>query len=234
MVVSWFSAGVSSFIATYLMKDEVDKIIYIDIDDQHEDSLRFVKDCEKLLGKPIEILKSRYGSVENVIKQFKYVNGPYGARCTSILKKRVRKEWEDAHKGEDITYIWGYDLNEKHRQERLVEAMPNFEHRFPLIEKELTKEDVHGMCWRLGVERPKMYELGYPNNNCIGCVKGGKGYWNKIRIDFPAVFERMAKLEREIGATCIKETYLDELDPKAGREQKVILDDCGISCQMNI
>jgi len=234
MVVSWFSAGVSSFIATYLMKDEVDKIIYIDIDDQHEDSLRFVKDCEKLLGKPIEILKSRYGSVENVIKQFKYVNGPYGARCTSILKKRVRKEWEDAHKGEDITYIWGYDLNEKHRQERLVEAMPNFEHRFPLIEKELTKEDVHGMCWRLGVERPKMYELGYPNNNCIGCVKGGKGYWNKIRIDFPAVFERMAKLEREIGATCIKETYLDELDPKTGREQKVILDDCGISCQMNI
>ena len=37
--------------------------------------------------------------------------------------------------------------------------------------------------------RPLMYDLGYPNNNCIGCVKGGMGYWNHIRKDFPEVFE---------------------------------------------
>ncbi len=37
-----------------------------------------------------------------------------------------------------------------------------------------------------------MYDLGYPNNNCIGCVKGGMGYWNKIRKDFPEVFQKRA------------------------------------------
>lgn len=48
MIVSWFSAGVSSFIATYLMRDKVDKIIYIHIDNQHPDSLRFVNVCKLL------------------------------------------------------------------------------------------------------------------------------------------------------------------------------------------
>ena len=65
--VCWISAGVSSFIAGYLAKD-VDKFIYIDIENQHPDSMRFIKDCEKVLGKQVEILKSEYGSVQNVIK----------------------------------------------------------------------------------------------------------------------------------------------------------------------
>ena len=32
--VAWFSGGVSSFISIYLIKDQIDEIIYIDIDDQ--------------------------------------------------------------------------------------------------------------------------------------------------------------------------------------------------------
>ena len=110
--VCWLSAGVSSFIAGYLA-DSVDKYIYIDIDNQHPDSMRFIKDCEKVLDKPVQILKSAYGSVENVIKQFRYINGAYGAKCTQILKKRVRKEWEYEHRDYDITYVWGFDIEEK-------------------------------------------------------------------------------------------------------------------------
>ncbi len=55
------------------------------------------------------------------------------------------------------------------------------------------------MIERAGIELPAMYKLGYRNNNCIGCPKGGMGYWNKIRVDFPEVFERMAALQRELG-----------------------------------
>ena len=56
--VCWLSAGVSSFIAGYFEKDTIDKFIYIDIDDQHPDSMRFIKDCETVLEKEIEILRS--------------------------------------------------------------------------------------------------------------------------------------------------------------------------------
>ena len=232
MNVSWFSTGVSSFIATYIERDNIDKILYTHIDDQHQDTMRFLKDCEKALGKEIEILQSQYKTVNDVIKQFRFVNSPYGAKCTQILKKRVRKEWEYAHKDEDLTYIWGYDIEERHRAERLLESMPQFKHKFPLIDRKLTKEDCHGILRELGIKRPMMYDLGYRNNNCVGCVKGGMGYWNRIRKDFPEIFEERAKLEREIGASCIKGVYLDELDPNRGRLEEEVMEECNIICQL--
>jgi hypothetical protein len=230
--VSWFSAGVSSFIACYLEKETIDKIMYIHIDDQHEDTMRFLRDCEKALGKKIEILQSPYKSVSRVIQQFRYINGVAGATCTRILKKRVRQEWEHKHKREEFTYIWGYDITEKHRAERLQEAFPEHKHIFPLIDRGLTKEDCHGLCSSLGIKRPAMYDMGYRNNNCIGCVKGGMGYWNKIRKDFPEVFAERAKLEREIGASCINGIFLDELEPDRGRFEDEVMEECSMFCQM--
>ena len=232
MKVCWISAGVSSFIAGYLVKDTVDEFIYTHIDNQHPDSLRFIKDCEKVLGKKITILQSNYKSVDNVIKTFGFINGPYGAKCTEILKKRVRKEWEYGKK--DLTYVWGFDCSkrERARAERTLQSMPEFKHEFPLIERNLTKEDCHGLLKQLGIKRPKMYDLGYRNNNCIGCVKGGMGYWNKIRIDFPEVFKQRAEEERKVGHTCIKGIYLDELPPDAGRIEDEVMEDCSIMCQL--
>jgi hypothetical protein len=81
-----------------------------------------------------------------------------------------------------------------------------------------------------GIELPVMYKLGYLNNNCIGCVKGGKGYWNKIKIDFPDQFERMAKLERFKKQTVFKDVYLDELPPDAGNYPQEPDIQCGIFC----
>ena len=43
--------------AGYLAGD-VDEWIYIDIADQHPDSMRFIKDCEKAIGKKITVLRS--------------------------------------------------------------------------------------------------------------------------------------------------------------------------------
>jgi hypothetical protein len=58
ITVSYFSAGVSSAVATKLMIDQIDRIFYTHIDDQHPDTMRFVKDCEAWFGKPVEIWQS--------------------------------------------------------------------------------------------------------------------------------------------------------------------------------
>lgn len=232
MIVSWFSCGCSSFVATYLMRDKIDEIIYTHIDNQHPDSLRFLHDCEKLLNRKITILQSPYfKNTHDVFRSVGIVNTPYGAPCTRILKKEVRNIWQYEHPGEH-TYIWGMDCTEKNRADRLIEAMPQYKHCFPLIDNLMDKTDVHGLCERLGLKRPLMYDLGYSNNNCVGCVKGGMGYWNKIRKDFPDVFDSMAKLEREIGSSCISGLYLDELSPDRGRDEKIILPECGIFCEL--
>lgn len=236
ITVSLFSAGVSSAVATKLMIDEIDRIMYTHIDDQHPDTMRFVKDCEAWFGKPVEILQSPYKTVEAAIMSTAiypsgvYVNGPRGATCTRLLKRQVRQAWE-YQQTERCRYVWGMDCDEAHRAERLPTTMPNQEHSFPLIERRITKERAHGILAASGIKRPLMYDLGYNNNNCIGCVKGGMGYWNHIRVDFPEVFAARAKMERIAGATCINGVYLDELDPKRGRHKPPIVGDCGILCE---
>jgi len=227
--VAWFSGGVSSFIACYLCKETVNEIIYIDIDDQHTDTMRFLKDCESALNKEITVIKSSLSGVEDALRKSKFINSPYGAPCTMLLKKRVRQQWEKRQK-EELIYIWGYDSEERNRADRLKRSMLEYDHIFPLIENNLVKSDAHALLERLNIKRPKMYELGYQNNNCIGCPKGGMGYWNKIRVDFPRVFEARAKLEREINATCIKGIFLDELEEGRGRFETEIMQECSIMC----
>jgi len=239
--VCWVSAGISSFMAGYLAGD-VDEWIYIDIADQHPDSIRFIKDCENAIGKEIQILKSKeYRCVEDCVRAFGGFRNPANgfAPCTNWLKKRVRKEWEEQHKDCELTYVWGFDLKERDRAERTIEANPQAAHEFPLIEKNLSKEEVHGLFERtFAFARPLMYDLGYPNNNCIGCVKGGMGYWNRIRKDFPEVFTGRAKLEREVGHSMLKDkngpVYLDELEPNRGDMNTEIMPDCGIMCYLSI
>lgn len=231
MKICWFSTGISSFVACYLAKD-VDEIIYTHVANQHPDSLRFLHDCEEILGREITVLQSdRYASVDDVIEKTRCINTPYGAPCTQKLKKDVRKQWEREHP-DHHTYVWGFDCNEVNRAKRTEQSLTDYDHEFPLIDNGITKEQAHGIAWKLGLKRPVMYELGYPNNNCIGCVKGGMGYWNRIRHDFPEVFERRAKQEREINHSCIKGVFLDELKPDRGNINDEVMDDCDIICQL--
>lgn len=66
--------------------------------------------------------------------------------------------------------------------------------------------------------------------------KGGIGYWNKIRRDFPATFDRMAALERDIGATVLRDDagplWLDELDPTRGDHANEPSFDCSLLCHL--
>ena len=239
-VISWFSCGVSSAIATKLAVDQLGckNVLYIDIDDAHPDNERFIAECEDWYGLKIQRLRSaRYRSVDSVITSQQAINFNGGAPCTQFLKQRVRQLWESGQTG--LSYVWGFDINEKERADKRIDALPDYHHLFPLVERSITKEMAHGMLMASGIKRPVMYDLGFPNNNCIGCVRGGMGYWNLIRIHFPRVFALMAKRERELGSSCITEkingvkvkVFLDALDPNRGRG-KIIVPDCGLFCEI--
>lgn len=225
MRVGWFSCGCSSLVACRLARP--DEVIYIHVADQHPDTLRFLRDAEAMLGQVTVLQSGEFRDVDHVLS-LGYINGPGGAACTLRLKKRVRQRWEREHWARH-TYVWGFDATELGRADRIVGSMPEFDHEFPLIEHGLTKADCHALCADWGIRRPAMYDLGYPNNNCVGCVKGGMGYWNKVREDFPEVFASRARREREVGHSCIRGTFLDELEPGRGRSEPVV-PDCSLAC----
>ena len=236
-IIAWWSAGVTSAVATKLALDTygADNVIiyYFKIDSAHEDNTRFMAECETWYGAKIHIVQSsKYNDQFDVIEQRRYVNGPSGALCTFELKKKLRQDIETLVAYDGQVFGFEYTKKEINRAIRFKEQYPNAKPLFPLIEQKITKPNALYMLEAAGIKRPAMYELGYSNNNCIGCVKGGMGYWNKVRADFPNTFERMAQAERNVGRSCIKGHFLDELDPTAGRDTKMIMPDCGNFCDL--
>jgi hypothetical protein len=209
-------------------------VVRIWVKEEHSDNDRFTRDCEEWFGQPITIIKDeKYGgSVNTTILTRKYVNGAQGAPCSMALKKWVRQ----AYQRPDDVQVFGYSYEEQERLDAFIDANNDARVWAPLIEAKLTHRDCLGLVDRAGIELPEMYKLGFTHNNCVGCVKGQSGYWNKIRVHFPERFAEMAKIERQVGATCIrigKElVYLDTLDPSRGRYQSEPEIQCGIACEL--
>jgi hypothetical protein len=215
------------------------EIIYTDPGAEHSDNRRFLSDCEKWFDRPIIQLRSKkYADIWDVFDKTRFLVGPYGARCTKELKKQVREDYQEYG---DV-HVFGFTSDETMRHKRFG-AQNKVEYRSPLIEKGISKADCFRIISDHGIELPMMYRLGYRNNNCIGCVKGQSGYWNKIRLDFPHVFDRMAKVERSLNAAINKSyagdgirkrVFLDELDPSAGRYESEPSISCGAVCEIDL
>lgn len=242
-ILCWSSCGITSAVAGKISieKNPNTEFYYMVIDSAHQDNERFILDLEKWYGKKINRIRSiKYKDQFDVIEKTGYINGPTGARCTLELKKEVRFELEtrlkpDLFEPERPQYsnqIHGFEwkLSEIIRAIDYAMDFPYTNPIFPLIENKLTKENCAQILIDAGIEIPAMYKLGYNNNNCIGCVKGGMGYWNKIRIDFPETFNKMANLERKVGHSCIKGVFLDELHPERGRTPNPIIPNCSVVC----
>ncbi len=235
-IISWWSAGITSAVACKFAlqqygSDNID-LVYIDTGSAHSDNDRFKKDCENWYGQKINTIKSdKFSNVLEVVAKG-WINSPYGAACTKQLKKDVRIKYEKDN--EFSGQIFGFEFSKKeiNRAIRFKEQNPNTLPLYPLIEHQLTKANCGFILENQGIELPTMYKLGYSNNNCLMCVKGGKGYFNKMRIDFPNEFDDMAKMERTINASCLNGTYLDELDENAGRMNKIIMPECDLFCEI--
>ena len=242
--ICWFSCGAASAVATKLTLGEPTektiRIVYQDTGSEHPDNQRFLADCEKWFDQEIEIIKSKkFNSIWEVFEKTKYLVGIAGARCTTELKRKVAEEYLRWGPDQDEE-ILGYTVEEKNRIERFRINNPERIVTCPLIDRGLDKNDCLAILKRQGIAIPEMYNLGYRNNNCIGCVKGGAGYWNRIRITHPDVFKRMAAMERKLDVA-INKTYttgererifLDELPPDMGNHKTEPSISCGLFCDM--
>ena len=246
---SWFSCGAASAVATKLALDKYGpervRVVYQQTNSEHPDNARFIADCERWFG--VEIEKTQSEKYHDIWEVFAagYLVGPGGAMCTSELKRRVAENLISWGPTQEIE-IFGYTVDEQARVDRFIEN--NNERRIEpiLIDNGITKERCYSILLEAGIQLPMMYRMGYRNNNCIGCVKGGAGYWNKIRVDFPEVFERMAKVERQLGVSIIRKeikgadgkktkerVFLDELPPNMGRYKSEPSIQCGMLCGTN-
>ena len=166
---------------------------------------------------------------------------------TELLKKEARRTWEDLNhyeiikNGGALYNVFGFTNEEEHRHARRIDegmkVLPI------LIDAGMSKQDCFDFLKSEGLVLPRVYSMasrfgdGFPNANCIGCVKAtSPTYWNHVRETFPHIFEERAKQSREIGAKLVrykgKRIFLDELPPDAkGYSMKTMKIDCGILCE---
>ena len=198
-ILAQFSCGAASAVATKLALAEHGAAVHIlnaFIQEEHPDNRRFADDCERWFGRPITTVRdTKYdASAINVFERVGYIKGRNGAACTSRIKRGLLREYE---RPGDVLVL-GYTAEEQHRLDDWREQWPDRPIIAPLIDRGLTKEDCKAMVMRAGIELPAMYRLGYDNANCIGCVKGGHGYFRAIREDFPDQFNRLAQAEDKV------------------------------------
>lgn len=243
--VSWFSCGAASAYATYLASKKYPdlEVIYCRVIQEHDDNLKFLKAFEEKTGIKIKTIMNEEfeGDIYKVFRKRKFIKSANGAPCTMILKKEMRKQQQNLS---DVQ-IFGYTAEEQDRVDKLIDGEPTIILDNILIDDGITKKQCFQWLVDMGFELPTMYKLGYSNNNCVGCVKGGMGYWNAIRKDFPTKFEEMAALERELGFSINKEilgkdingkpiygtVFLDELDPNRGNFKRDQPPSCGFNCE---
>lgn len=242
VIAVWFSCGAASAVAAKktlaLYGDKFTiRIINNPVIEEDADNLRFLKDVEQWLGVPIEIASnSNYplASAVDVWRRRKFMAGPHGAPCTVELKKKARQQWEQNNHVN--FHVLGFTVDEVARHSRFIKS--ERANVLPvLIELGLTKKDCFGILNGAGIKLPRVYEMGYPNANCIGCVKASSPtYWNHVREKHPQVFEERAKQSRELGARLVRvknqRIFLDELSPEAtGHPLKGMDFECGIFCE---
>lgn len=242
-IIGWVSGGAASAVTCKLAiaKYGLERVelIYIDTGSEHDDTVRFLSDLEAWYGKRVERIQSAaFFETWAVWDKVRYLRNENGAPCTRILKRDVRG---DLGLPADAIQLWGFTLEERKR----AATFKRHHHgdmvcEFPLIDGAVTKADCYALIERAGIKLPEPYMLGFDNNNCIPCVKAeGAAYWNRVRRHFPAQFDRMAKLERELGYALVRKTinkqkvsvFLDELDPRDGWDDDTPEPiSCGITC----
>lgn len=244
-VIAWFSCGAASACAAKLAIEKYDDrviVVYCDtMSAEHPDNQRFFNDVQRWLGREIVRIRSdKYNSVDEVFEKRRYMSGVAGAICTTEMKKIPRFHFQLP----DDIHVFGFTFEEQDRIKNFEKNNPDLFLDWVLRENVYSKKRCLYTLEQAGIHLPEMYALGFANNNCLGCVKATSPvYWQRVRRNFPEVFERRAKRSREIGARLVRinneRKFLDELPPDeefslwAGIEDVREDLSCGPQCATN-
>lgn len=210
-ITVWFSCGAASAVAAKKTLEKYGEIATIRIvnnpvSEEHEDNQRFLFDVEKWLGVKIEsAINPDYPScsIFDVFEDRKYVSGPKGAPCTGLLKKKARQIWEQTNRSDWI--VLGFTSDEERRAKRF--AMTERDTLLPvLVDEKISKTQCYEMLLEAGIDLPSLYLLGWPNANCVGCVKASNPvYWRLVREHFPAYFDKLCEVTRRFGCRLLRQ-----------------------------
>lgn len=197
------SGGISSALAADRVINRYGRVNvtlwFADTSWEDEDLYRFVDDCMARWGG--ELVRYQDGRTPlEVAEDVSFIPNQKRAPCTRILKIEPFTKFLQVH-NKPLTIHLGLDWSEMHRMDapkRNYEAIEGVTVDFPLMWKPYEMRnyfDVVRLEW--GIKIPRLYEMGFPHNNCGGrCVKQGIREWKRLRINMPDRFDEVRDWEQ--------------------------------------
>ena len=201
-----FSGGVGSWCAAMRVAATEGTsdmtLLFADTMMEDEDLYRFIDEGAEAVGVPITRIADGRTPWE-VFFDVRYLGNTRADPCSRILKRELLDRWrnENCTPEDSIRYI-GIDWSEQHRLRRLQDRCKPWRYEAPMCEKPyLTKQGMFTKLKRHGIKLPRLYEMGFPHNNCGGfCIKAGQGQFKLLLQEMPeryAFHESQEELIRE-------------------------------------
>ena len=202
--VVMLSGGIGSWAAAKRVQKLVDRkdmlLLFADTRMEDEDLYRFLNETVEEMG--VELIRLADGRTPwQVFHDERYLGNSRIDPCSRILKRNLCFRWLKQHmKPEETVVYLGLDWTEIHRFVRAQSYWQPWTVRAPLCEEPyVSKLDCFDMLKQIGIRAPRLYELGFPHNNCGGfCVKAGLAHFRLLLQTLPGRYLFHELQEREL------------------------------------
>ena len=166
---------------------------------EDEDLYRFLDDLESRWEKPIVRFTDGRNPLQ-VAEDKKLIPNSWAAPCSHVLKQIPFKDFLE-QEPKPVTVHLGLDWTEEHRHAKpkeIYEGIDGVTVDFPLMWEPLPYMAYTKTIEEWGIKSPKLYQMGFPHNNCGGrCVRQGMKEWLRLREFMPGRFNEVRDWELE-------------------------------------
>lgn len=215
-VVMW-SGGITSWAAARRIADTqgTDDLVLLFADTKAEDGdlYRWNRDASADIGVGLTVVADGRTPTE-VNADERWLGNSRIAPCSKLLKQRPCRTWlrENTDPATTTVHV-GIDWTEMHRIAAIERAYRPWSATAPLCEPPyVDKAGWIREARHRGLTPPRMYELGYPHNNCGGvCVRAGQAQWALTLRQFPDRYAAAERAEEEFRAAHGDVAHLTEV-----------------------
>jgi 3'-phosphoadenosine 5'-phosphosulfate sulfotransferase (PAPS reductase)/FAD synthetase len=165
---------------------------------EDEDLYRFLVDLETRWGMTIERFADGRPPLE-VAEDKKLIPNSLAAPCSHELKQKPFLRYIESQP-KPLTVHLGMSWDEEHRMgkpKEIYEGVEGVTVDFPLLWKPIPYLSYTKTIIEWGIKAPRLYELGFPHNNCGGrCVRQGQREWLRLKRTMPERFEEVTAWEQ--------------------------------------
>ena len=170
--------GINSVAADIIC--DFDETIFIDTGCEYPETYEYLN--EYLKKHSVTVIKPDYGNLYEYCWEYRMVPATWPRWCTVHFKIKPFEKHVDKPSFKSLAF----SMDESHRAKVSIEK--DIEHRFPLIEHEVTRQGCKDIIQEAGLPLPH-------RSKCYICPFQTIGEWKELRMNHPDLFTKAFKLE---------------------------------------